>query len=166
MGNIHEMIDALKTRTEESLRYYAEKKDWKEPDLECAHKAAELYDKLQEIEMNEEYRGDGQSYGRHMRMPYVDGSFARGRDADTGRYISRADRHEDHYPYDDMSRDRSYARGGNHGGDRRGGRSYGDGSHAESDKMIQELEVMMDRATNDRDREKFREMIAMIEKNY
>ena len=162
MEKIHNIVDTLKNRAEESLEYYSDMKDWKQQELECAYKAACLYEKLLCIEMKKDMLNGyaGEDDYSHARMPHVsygDGgrSYMRGRDSDTGRYMSREGRNE-YYHDDDMS----YARGGRRGGGNRG-RSYADGS----EDMVHKLEELMNRASNDREREDVREVIAMIERN-
>lgn len=165
MSRINDMMSTLKARTEESIKYYSEKEDWKPEDLEHAHKAVELYDEICEVqmkdgiwnEMKDEY---GTSGARYPRISYGHDydSYARGRDAATGRYVSRG--HDDMY-YDD----RSYARGDRryeNSGNRR--MSYDDrtSGHSVEDRMIWALEQQMDTAKSDYERQTIEKEINRI----
>lgn len=144
MSRINDMMNTLKARTEESIKYYSEKEDWKPEDLEHAHKAVELYDEICEVQMKDgiwdEMKDEhGTSGARYPRISYGHDydSYARGRDAATGHYVSRG--RDDMY-YDD----RSYARGGHR-------MSYDDrtSGHSIEDRMIWALEQQMDAAKSD-----------------
>lgn len=167
MEDLMKMLDTLKERTEEAFECYSKKEHWDGQDLKCAKEAAELYDKLQTIQMNtgiwegiKEDSDYGYSGMRYPRISYGD-SYARGRDGHTGRYVSRGH----HEMYDD---------GPMHGGNMsvRRGRAYGghdmydDGRsmHSVKDQAIQRLEALMDTAESDYERQEIMNMIKTIEK--
>ena len=106
MDDIMKQIDCLKEKTEDTFRFYVEKKNWDPQDIELLEKTAKLYDKLQTIQMNtgtwENMKQGGMSYGMSYGMPryphYAYGSeesYMRGRDANTGRFMSRAPHYDD-----------------------------------------------------------------------
>ncbi|MBR4430982.1 MAG: hypothetical protein IKU36_01640 [Bacteroidales bacterium] len=153
MEDIMKQIDCLKEKTEDTFKFYAEKKNWDPQDIECLEKAAKLYDKLQTIQMNtgtwENMKRGGMSYGaphyphisygeESYRGPHYayghEESYMRGRDADTGRFMSRAPHYDD-------------------------GRSM----HSVKDQAIQRLEQLMDSAQSEYEREQVRGMIAAVE---
>lgn len=170
MAELNNMLDTLKERTEEAFKCYANKENWEPQDLKCAKEAAELYDKLQTIQMNtgiwEGIKEDGGYSGaRYPRIPYGE-SYARGRGAD-GRYVSRGhEMYDGGYPYDESMRSmggESYARGGNMSR----GTSYNDNGrsmHSVKDQAIQRLEALMDTAESDYERQEIMKMIETIEK--
>lgn len=159
MADMNGMLDTMKTRTEEVFKCYADKQNWDEKDLKCAKEAAELYDKLQTIQMNtgiwEGIKEDGGYSGaRYPRISYGnDMSMRRGRGAD-GRYVSRGDMYDGGYGR--MSNNR----GGSYGGHYDDGRSM----HSVKDQAIQRLENLMDSASSDYERQEIRKMIETIEK--
>lgn len=166
MAELNNMLDTLKERTEEAFKCYANKENWEPQDLKCAKEAAELYDKLQTIQMNtgiwEGIKEDGGYSGaRYPRISYGE-SYARGRGMD-GRYVSRGhEMYDGGYPYDE-----SYARGGNRGGNMSRGTSYNDtgrSMHSVKDQAIQRLEALMDTAESDYERQEIMKMIETIEK--
>lgn len=162
MADMKDMLDTMKTRTEEVFKCYAGKQNWDEKDLKCAKEAAELYDKLQTIQMNtgiwEGIKEDGGYSGvRYPHMSYGDEmSMRRGRGAD-GRYMSRGmGGYDDEYAYrGGMSMNR-----GSYGGHYDDGRSM----HSVKDQAIQRLENLMDAATSEYERQEIRKMIETIEK--
>lgn len=142
------MIEKLMEHAEECLTECSKKQDWHDEDVECAYKAAKLYKTLQEIKMNsgiwEEMQGDGgTSEARMPRVYYGDEhSQMRGRDAATGRYMSR---------YYDENR---------HGISNRGGsRSM----HSIKDRAIDSLERMYDTAQTDHERSEVDKFIRLID---
>lgn len=161
MANINEMMDCLKKRAEESIDHYAKKTDWKQEDLEMACAAVKLYDKACDVQMKEgiwdEMKGDGgrsgYRYSMHMPEPHISygrsygdysgyadrSSYARGRDATTGRYMSMAP--ETSYMWRD---------------DRHSG-------HSVKDRMIWALEQQMDSAKTEYERDEIRQAIKQIE---
>lgn len=165
MKELNKMLDEMKKHAEETFEFYANKDKWEPQDLKCAKEAAELYDKLQTIQMNtgiwENINKDGEfserSYAPYnMRMPHIsygdDYSYMRGRDAGTGRYMSRNDMYHD--GWDQTSHRRmSY-------GDRR---DDGMSMHSVKDQAIQRLENLMDSAKSDYEREEIHKMIKAIE---
>lgn len=176
MADMNSMLDTMKTRTEEVFKCYADKQNWDEKDLKCAKEAAELYDKLQTIQMNtgiwEGIKEDGGYSGaRYPRISYGnDMSMRRGRGAD-GRYVSRGDMYDGGYEYGDempmrgdgygrMSNNRGGSYGGSYGGHYDDGRSM----HSVKDQAIQRLENLMDSASSDYERQEIRKMIETIEK--
>lgn len=151
MEELMKQIDCLKDKTEDIFKFYSEKKNWDPQDIECLEKTAKLYDKLQTIQMNtgtwENMKRGGMSYGmphyphisygeESYRGPHYasEESYMRGRDANTGRYMSRAPHYDD-------------------------GRS----THSVKDQAIQRLEQLMDSAQSDYEREQVRGMIAAVE---
>lgn len=166
MAEFNNMLDTLKDRTEEAFKCYANKEHWEPQDLKCAKEAAELYDKLQTIQMNtgiwEGIKEDGGYSGaRYPRISYGE-SYARGRGAD-GRYVSRGhEMYDGGHPYDE-----SYARGGNRGSNMSRGTGYSDtgrSMHSVKDQAIQRLEALMDTAESDYERQEIMKMIETIEK--
>lgn len=167
MEELNKMVDALKSRTEEAFECYANKEHWEPQDLKCAKEAAELYDKLQTIQMNNGIwegikEGGEYSQGRAMRMSYGD-SYARGRGMD-GRFVSRGhDMYDGGYAYGDNMGGRS-GRGNSY---RDGGASYRDNGtsmHSVKDQAIQRLESLMDTAESEYERQEIMKMIETIEK--
>lgn len=165
-------LEKLMEQTEDCLKQYAKKPEWTPQDLECAYKAACMYDKLQTIKMNNgvwdqikgDVLGEKRSYGDHSNGYYPGGeSFARGRDAMTGRYVSRRN-----YPlyYDGYVAYGDDASGRSQAGNRM---SYGDTEHRSmhsiNDQMIQKLEMLMDQAGSEYERQKVRDIIHKIEEN-
>ena len=154
MDDIIKQIDCLKEKTEDTMKFYVNKEHWDPQDIECLEKTAKLYDKLQTIQMNtgtwENMKRGGMSYGtpHYPHISYGDESYRgphyaydseesymRGRDAHTGRYMSRGGAH-----YDD-------------------GRS----THSVKDQAIQRLEQLMDSAQSDYEREQVRKMIESVD---
>lgn len=159
MAELNNMLDTLKERTEEAFKCYANKENWEPQDLKCAKEAAELYDKLQTIQMNtgiwEGIKEDGGYSGaRYPRISYGE-SYARGRGAD-GRYVSRGhEMYDGGYPYDESMRGMSRGTGYSDNG-----RSM----HSVKDQAIQRLEALMDSAGSDYERQEVMKMIETIEK--
>lgn len=163
MAELNNMLDTLKERTEEAFKCYANKENWEPQDLKCAKEAAELYDKLQTIQMNtgiwEGIKEDGSYSGaRYPRISYGE-SYARGRGAD-GRYVSRGHEmmYDGWYPYDESMRSmRGMSRG-------TGYSDTGRSMHSVKDQAIQRLEALMDTAESDYERQEIMKMIETIEK--
>lgn len=163
MAELNNMLDTLKERTEEAFKCYANKENWEPQDLKCAKEAAELYDKLQTIQMNtgiwEGIKEDGGYSGaRYPRISYGE-SYARGRGAD-GRYVSRGHEmmYDGGYPYDEYMRSvRGMSRG-------TGYSDTGRSMHSVKDQAIQRLEALMDTAESDYERQEIMKMIETIEK--
>lgn len=169
MSDIMDMMDCLKAKAKESMKYYSEKDDWKPEDLKFAKEAVELYDKVCETKMNdgiwEGMKGgimDENSGIRYPRISYgYDESYARGRDAATGRYMSRG---RDAMWYDDRSYgDRSYGHQSYAPGMNRS-MGYNDNTsgHSIEDRMIWALEQQMDTAKSDYERQQIKEEIDNI----
>ena len=162
MAERNNMLDTLKERTEEAFKCYANKENWEPQDLKCAKEAAELYDKLQTIQMNtgiwEGIKEDGGYSGaRYPRISYGE-SYARGRGAD-GRYVSRGhEMYDGGYPYDGSMR----SMGGMSRGT--GYSDTGRSMHSVKDQAIQRLEALMDTAESDYERQEIMKMIETIEK--
>lgn len=162
MAELNNMLDTLKQRTEEAFKCYANKENWEPQDLKCAKEAAELYDKLQTIQMNtgiwEGIKEDGGYSG--VRYPHISygESYARGRGMD-GRYVSRGhEMYDGGYPYDEsMHSMRGMSRGTGYSDN---GRSM----HSVKDQAIQRLEALMDSAESDYERQEIMKMIETIEK--
>lgn len=150
MKELNNMLDTMKKHVEETFEYYTNKDKWEPQDLKCAKEAAELYDKIQTIQMNtgvwESINRDGDfydksSYARYPRISYGDEhSYMR------GRPMSRGDMYHD---------DRYYNDGWN--------RHDGISTHSVKDQAIQRLENLMDSAKSDYEREEIRKMIRTIE---
>lgn len=175
MAEINNMLDHMKEHAEETFKHYAEKEHWDAQDLKCAKEAAELYDKLQTIQMNtgiwENMKESGDySFARYPHISYGgnDQSYMRGRGAD-GRYMSRG--YEPHW--DGGYPQESYGRGYSYGDQSyRGGMSYGNpgnnqgnttSMHSVKDQAIQRLEQLMDSAKSEYEREEIRKMIQAVE---
>lgn len=171
-------IDTLIDQTEECLRRYAEKQNWTPEDVMCVKNAVSSYEKLMRlVEDCETANQEGMSMRNYHSMR---ASMARGRDANTGRYVSRAPRY---YEYDGSmtayGRDGSYGdpymNGGRHQqagmysgapyamNQGQGGSTSDRSMHSINDRMIQRLESMMDDAQTDYERNEIRETIAMLE---
>lgn len=169
MSDIMDMMDCLKAKAKESMKYYSEKDDWKPEDLKFAKEAVELYDKVCETKMNDGiWEGmrsramDENSGARYPRISYgYDESYARGRDAATGRYMSRG---RDEMWYDDRSYgDRSYGHQSYAPGMNRSmGHSDNTSGHSIEDRMIWALEQQMDAAKSDYERQQIKEEIDNI----
>lgn len=169
MSDIMDMMDCLKAKAKESMKYYSEKDDWKPEDLKFAKEAVELYDKVCETKMNdgiwEGMKGgimDENSGVRYPRISYgYDESYARGRDAATGRYMSRG---RDAMWYDDRGYgDRSYGHQ-SYAQNMNRSMGYNDNTsgHSIEDRMIWALEQQMDTAKSDYERQQIKEEIDNI----
>ena len=158
MEKLNEVLNKLKEHTEEVLDCYKDKEHWDDKDLKCAKEAAELYDLLQTIQMNtgvwEGIKGSYPQEWSGARYPHISygpndghmGSYARGRDANTGRYVSRG--------IDSMWYDERY-----HGmNDRMDGYS----THSVTEQAIEKLEMLMATAKDDGERRRIMEMIDTI----
>lgn len=147
MEGLSRMLDQIKDRAEEALEHYAKKEHWEPQDVKCAKDTAELYDFIQNIQMNngiwENMKRTGDySFGRYPNVSY-------GRDS-RGRYTSHGDMYND-------DRQHGYASYGDRYMD---GRSM----HSIKDQAIQKLEALMDTAQSDYEREEIHKMIKTIEK--
>lgn len=147
MADMNNMLDAMKTRTEEVFKCYVDKQNWDEKDLKCAKEAAELYDKLQTIQMNagiwEGIKEDGGYSGaRYPRISYGNDMSMRGDS------------------YGRMPNNRGGLYGDSYGGHYDDGRSM----HSIKDQAIQRLENLMVSASSDYERQEIRKMIETIEK--
>lgn len=147
MEKLNEMLNCMKEKTEETFKYYTKKDSWTEQDLKAAKDAAELYDKIQTIQMN---TGVWENINR-------DGEFS------TARMPRVSYGYDDRYMHRDRDWDQSYGRH----------RSYGDGrympdpgmsTHSVKDQAIQRLESLMDSAQSDYERQEILKMIKTIEK--
>lgn len=164
MAELNKMLDCMKKRAEETFEYYSNKEKWEPQDLKCAKEAAELYDKLQTIQMNsgiwEDMNRDNEySFARYPRISYGSESYARGRDAGSGRYTSRGGRGDGGYS---GYSGESYGRHFSYGEDSRHDGGYS--THSVKDQAIQRLEQLMDSAKTDYEREEIHKMIENIEK--
>lgn len=160
MKELNEMLDCMKKRAEETFEFYANKDKWEPQDLKCAKDAAELYDKLQTIQMNtgiwENMKRDSDySFARYPHISYGSESYARGRDADSGRYTSRGGHWDGGYAGDSYGRHHSYGDEMRHDG--------GYSTHSVKDQAIQRLEQLMDTAKSDYERQEIHRMIETIE---
>lgn len=139
-------FDILMEQAEDCLREYSKKQDWTTNDLCSIRDAVSIYEKLQKIVANSgAHEADGadtyRSYGmRHMVPHYAHG------------YSDRAPRYYDYDGHLTSYGDRDSMR-------RR--RSYGDmrSTHSIHDRMIANLEGMMDDAKSEYEREQIMEFI-------
>lgn len=154
------IIEKLMEHAEECLTECSKKQDWKDEDVECAYTAAKLYKTLQDIKMNSGFidgiKGEYETSGARMPRIYYgeEMSHMRGRDAATGRYVSRGDDH-----MDDRTSERYY--------DYRihGTTSDGRSMHSIKDRAIDCLEKMADNAKTNHERQKLMEFIGMIDRS-
>lgn len=162
MAEIKETLECLKKKAVDALEVYTKKDAWKPEDLVGAKDAIKLYNEVCEGMMKDgiwqEMKGDWGNSGWTMphgttRISYGDSyandrmnySGARGRDMNTGQYISRNamyhdPRYADSYGYDNVS------------------------GHSVKDRMIAALEQQMDAAKTEYEREEVRKAIAEIER--
>lgn len=175
-------IDTLIDQTEECLRKYAEKPNWVPEDVMAVKSAVSAYEKLLELgEDCEEATREGMSMRSFRSMRGA--SMARGRDANTGRFVSRAPRYYEYDgnmtaygrggsygsygpygQYDDRAMGQQYSGAQNNGRGGNQGQSGARSMHSINDRMIQQLEMLMDEAQSDYEREQVREMIGIAEK--
>ena len=133
----------LKRLLEEELRKIVSQNDISPVTLENATKAVCLMQKVQELE---EWPSDEEMEGYYSKRGYSDrdSSYRRGRDAMTGRYVSRSDgRMSNGY-------DRTHM-------------SNGYSGHSIKDRMIANLESMMDEAGGEYERKTINEWINRLE---
>ena len=144
---MHEVLEKLKKQTEKELEKITAKDDMTPTELENAKKAVCLMKEIQEVEMGEAI-GEASGYSQ---ASYRGNSYRRGRDADSGRYISRS--YEGPYA---ESRGGSYRQSG--------GNSYEQGysGHSINDRMIDNLERMMDEAGTEHERQSIMNAIHRI----
>lgn len=134
---MHKVLDDLKHLAKDQLKEIIDKKDMTPAELKNAKEAVCLIKEIQEVEDGMDYAGGasnksyrGTYYGNWM-------SDRRGRDPNTGQYVSRRA-----YPSDyDVTRS----------------------GHSIKDRMVDRLESMMDEAKTDYEREEVRRMIGQIE---
>lgn len=132
----------LKESIEREIKKVTKKADITPGELDNMNKALCAMESIKRIEsMDGGMDGEqsGRSYGRYYRDGYRDGyardeSYRRGRSEVTGRYISRDDA-----PHMESGRYRS--------------RDDGYSGHSINDRMVDQLERMMDEAQNDYERE-------------
>lgn len=141
MEGLNRMLDQIKDRAEEALEHYAKKEHWEPQDVKCAKDTAELYDFIQNMQMNngiwENMKRTGDySFGRYPNVSY-------GRDS-RGRYTSRGDVYYD---------------------DRWHGRSYGEPEHHDDmyHDAIERLEDLMRNAKTEHERNEVMQMIKAVE---
>jgi hypothetical protein len=161
MKELNEMLDSMKKHAEEVFECYVKKEKWEPQDLKCAKEAAELYDKLQTIQMNTgiweninkngefSNRSYGDSYARYPHISYGDESFMSRNDM----YHGSSRGWDDGWSERNMSREN---RGGSQGGN-------GMSMHSVKDQAIQRLENLMDSAKSDYERQEIMNMIKTIE---
>lgn len=150
MKELNEMLDCMKKRAEETFEFYANKDKWEPQDLKCAKDAAELYDKLQTIQMNtgiwENMKRDSDySFARYPHISY-------GHD---GQRMSRESHWDGGFHGDSYGRHHSYGDEMRHDG--------GYSTHSVKDQAIQRLEQLMDTAKSDYERQEIHRMIETIE---
>jgi hypothetical protein len=163
-------IEKLMEQAEECLKEYSKKTEWTAQDVECTKNAVSLYEKLQRILLNKDEleHGSEEEWSARGGMR----SHARGRDAMTGRFVSRrAPRYYDYNgsltSYGDegsQNRDGMQSMAGPHYPEWNSGRrmSYGPNDqsmHSISDRMVQKLESLYDEADSDYERNQIREMV-------
>ena len=150
MKELNEMLDCMKKHAEETFEFYANKDKWEPQDLKCAKDAAELYDRLQTIQMNngiwENMKRDSDySFARYPHISY-------GHD---GRHMSRDSHWDGGYAGESYGRHYSYGDEMRHDG--------GYSTHSVKDQAIQRLEQLMDTAKSDYERQEIHRMIETIE---
>lgn len=174
MQDVNGKMDALKKKACEALEEYIKKDSWKPDDLVGAKDAVKLYNEACDAQMKqgiwENMEGDwgnsGYSPHGYARMSYGNGmnsygngmngtSQMRGRDANTGQYMSRGPMYDNSQgysggPYNPMPMLMGYDKG------------YS--THSIKDRMIAALEYQMDNAGSEYEREEVRKAIAEIEK--
>lgn len=146
---MEKVMTDLKHLLEDELRKIVEKNDISPVELENATKAVCLMQKVQELEewpSDDEMNGyySRRSYNSYGYDPYSMRSYRRGRDMNTGRYMSRADGrmpHRDHM----VDVDDGYS------------------GHSIKDRMIANLEAMMDEAGGEYERKTIGEWINRLE---
>lgn len=136
---MEKVLTDLKHLLEEELRKIVDKNDISPTELENATKAVCLMQKVQELEEWPSEEEMDEYYSR--RGSYHGNSYRRGRDYDTGRYVSRNDgRTPNSYRHmDDMSH------------------------HSIKDRMIASLENMMDEAGSEYEQNQIHEWITRME---
>lgn len=140
---MEKVMTDLKHLLEEELRKIVQKNDISPTELENATKAVCLMQKVQELE---EWPTDSEMESYYSRHGYpMDRSYRRGRDAATGRYVSRDYRGPS--AFDRMPH--SYEN--EHSG------------HSVKDRMIANLESMMDMEAGDYEKQTIREWIERLE---
>lgn len=133
MEDMAKELNTLKEQVYKELKKLNQKGDLTPVEVENATKALCLWEKIQRIEMGEDYdEGYSESGGHYPWMAYggdgrysIEGSYARGRSPMTGRYVSRS-----RGPYD-----------------------MGHSGHSIKDRMIDRLETMMDDAKTEYERQ-------------
>lgn len=167
---MYKTINKLMEQTEECLKEYAKKTEWTQQDVAFAKDAVSMYEKLHRILLDKSMLDECDEDEYSNRGDTV--SHARGRDATTGRHISR--RAPRYYDYDGHLT--SYADGPEmHHNDqsmtnmRMRRRSYGPNEqrsmHSISDRMVQKLESLYDEADSDYERNQITEMIEAAKGN-
>lgn len=136
---MHEVMEKLEEQVKKELEKIVQKNDMSPTELENAKKAVCLVKEIQEVKMGEAI-GKASDYSEAYSNEYHGSSYRRGRDSNTGRYTSR------NYggPYYESQENRS-----------RGGNSYerGYSGHSIKDRMIANLEHMMDEEHGDYERQ-------------
>ena len=142
---MNEVLDRLQKQLEREIEQIVNRADMSPIELENAKMAVCLIKEIQEVKMGKALEeAGGYSNASYGAYSYRD-SYRRGRDANTGRYISRA--------YND-----SYANNS------RGGESYeyGYSGHSIKDRMIDRLEQMMDEAHTEYEKKTITDAIHQI----
>lgn len=139
---MEKVMTDLKHLLEEELRKIVQKNDISPTELENATKAVCLMQKVQELE---EWPTDSEMNEYYSRR----GSYRRGRDAMTGRYVSRDYRMPRSYDHYMEPMPNSYEM--EHSG------------HSIKDRMIANLEAMMDEAKSDYEKQVVGDWIAQLE---
>ena len=157
----------LRDNVETNLETLAKKTDLTPTELDTANKAVCLIEKIDKMTYDDEYHG-ATSEGHHMMRYYPsmdksygahDMSMARGRDAHTGRYVSR-DGYDGHGGRAYMTDfDTSGRRVRTPGMSYDGGYSW----HSIDDRIIDQLERMMDSAQSEYEVHKLNQIIRVVE---
>ena len=159
-----EVLKKLRDRVEKNLESLAEKENMTPGELETATKAVCLIKDIDKVMHGDYETSEGmremmyphKKYSYGWYDPHVHDGYSemRGRDAATGRYVSR-EGDSDH----DID----------HSGRRMRGMSYGRyydhgySGHSIDDRIIDKLEHMMDEAQSDYERHKLNQIIRVVE---
>ncbi len=151
------VLSSLEELVSDELKGLVKKGSLSPQELEAAEKGVCIMEKLAKLK-DGTYMDPSMSYGRYsMRGSYdmpirsygyypMDESFMRGRDAQTGRYVSRD----------------GYSAGRYYGMPSYGAFDRGYSGHSIADRAVDRLEAMMDEAKTDYERDMVRRFIELI----
>ena len=124
------------------LKKITDKKDINPAELENAKKAVCTIKEIEEIMAmtDSEYGYSNANRNYDVRFGRMKGSYRRGRDSDTGRYVSRKDSHDDYSMMEE-----------------------GHSGHSIKDRMIAKLEGMYDESKGDYERQMIDQWIRRLE---